>query len=414
MKKPKGKIPELLAPAGNFSKLKTALHFGADAVYAAGKDFSLRAKSDNFTEAELSEAVAYTHALGKKIYIACNVFAKNKDFPALKPYLMHLHKIGVDAVIVSDPGMVLLCRETVPELNIHLSTQANTCNFKSVEFWKKQGVKRVVLARELCLDEVREIAEYTRDMETEIFVHGAMCVSYSGRCLLSNYLADRDSNRGDCVQACRWKYVVHEVSRSENPLEMQEDSRGTYLLNSKDLNLLPILDRVVSTGVNSLKIEGRMKSEYYVASVVNAYRRALDGLKTQEGGYVADAALLRELEKTSHRQYTSAFAEGENAETICYETSLPKQEYKFIATVLGYDKQKGMLKVEMRNRFRVGDTLEALSPRSVLNRKIRVERMTDEAGIEITDAKLVQQVLYISTPVELEPLDILRAEAEQV
>ena len=245
---------ELLAPAGNFSKLKTALYYGADAVYVGGKNFSLRAYSDNFSNDELKEAVEYTHALSKKLYVTVNIYAKNADFKELESYLPFLESIGVDGVIVSDPGIIYLSKKVAPNLEIHLSTQANTQNKMSSKFWEEQGVKRIVLARELSLNEIKDISQSLNGTEIEAFIHGAMCISYSGRCLLSGYLTGRDGNRGECVQACRWNYAVKEVGKDGNYYPIEEDERGTYILNSKDLNLLDYIGEMISAGVNSFKI----------------------------------------------------------------------------------------------------------------------------------------------------------------
>ncbi len=402
------KMVELLAPAGSREKLNTALHFGADAVYVGGSNFGLRAYADNFDEAAMKSAVDYAHGLGKKVYVTCNVFARNSDFAPFKEYLACLKKIGADAVIVTDTGLVSKTLEWQPDMEVHLSTQANTTNGHTVAFWAKQGVKRVVLARELSLDEIKEIKDIVGDsVELETFVHGAMCISYSGRCLLSNYLTGRDSNRGECVQACRWEYKIAEASRTENPLTLVEDEHGSYILNSRDLNMIGHVKELAEAGIDSFKIEGRMKSEYYVGSVVNVYRRALDAYYADTENYVLPSELLRELDKTSHRGYTTGFYfKGEN--NICIETSKPVCDYKFMARALGYDEEKKLLVLEQRNRFKVGDELEVLSPGENFNKKIKIEKMFDEEGNFVDDAKIVQQKLYVPTDVKLSENDILR------
>ena len=298
---------ELLAPAGDFEKLKTALYFGADAVYLGGKEFSLRAFADNFTEEELAAAVACAHGQGRKVYVTVNIFARNADFARLGRYFAFLQEIGADAALVTDAGALACARSAAPRLPLHLSTQANTTNKYAAKFWQEQGVSRVVLARELSLAEIAEIHAFCPDLELEAFVHGAMCISYSGRCLLSNYLDGRDSNRGACVQACRWRYTL-QPEGGRLPLAAEEDGRGTYLFNSKDLNMLPYLSELAEAGVCSFKIEGRMKSRYYLANTVNAYRRALGGAPLP--------AMEEELEKCAHRAFTAAYAFGENAETV--------------------------------------------------------------------------------------------------
>ena len=395
---------ELLAPAGDLKKLNTAVHFGADAAYFAGKKFGLRAFAGNFDNEQLRRAFELLHKNGKKGYVTMNIFADNADFNDLGDYVKYLKEIGTDALIISDPGVIAFVKEVCPEMEIHLSTQANTTNKYAVKFWRDMGVKRVVLARELSLDKIKEIADFVGDtVELEAFVHGAMCISYSGRCLLSSYLTDRDSNRGECVQACRWEYAIAERSRlgTGKTLTMQEDERGTYILNSKDMNTMPILDKIIDAGVKSLKIEGRMKTEYYVGSVVNAYRRRLDDIYA---GRPYDKYLNEELDKVNHREYTTGFYLG-TAEQ-CYYTSKPENPYSFAALVLGYDEKRGFLEAEMRNRFRKGDILEAVSVNGY--KTIKADYIEDENGNEVADCKIVQQKLFIKTDVKLEKYDMLR------
>lgn len=389
---------ELLAPAGSLEKLKVAFLYGADAVYVGGKNFSLRQYADNFTAEELAEGIDYAHERQKKVYVAVNIFAKNADFPEAEKYFKFLERIGTDAVLITDPGLIALCKKTAPGLEIHLSTQANTLNKYSVRFWAEQGVKRVVLARELGYEEIKEIAEYNPDVEIECFVHGAMCVSYSGRCLLSNYLSERNANRGECVQACRWRYELTAYGRDGDKLELTEDERGAYILNSRDLNLLKELNKLSEAGVKSFKIEGRMKTVYYLATVVNAYRRAMDGGDLN----VSEA----ELTKINHRAYTKAYFYGENDKTLNYDEGQEQGEYEFAAWVIGYD--DGTALVEMRNRFAVGDELEVLSPGDSFLKKFVVGDMTDEDNVPVADAKLVQQRLKIAVPFRLYAGDILR------
>lgn len=389
---------ELLAPAGSLEKLKVAFLYGADAVYVGGKNFSLRQYADNFTAEELAEGIDYAHERQKKVYVAVNIFAKNADFPEAEKYFKFLERIGADAVLITDPGLIALCKKTAPGLEIHLSTQANTLNKYAVRFWAEQGVKRVVLARELGYEEIKEITEYNPDVEIECFVHGAMCVSYSGRCLLSNYLSERNANRGECVQACRWRYELTAYGRDGDKLELTEDERGAYILNSRDLNLLKELNKLSEAGVKSFKIEGRMKTVYYLATVVNAYRRAMDGgdINVSE----------TELTKINHRAYTKAYFYGENDKTLNYDEGQEQGEYEFAAWVIGYD--DGTALVEMRNRFAVGDELEVLSPGDSFLKKFVVGNMTDEDNVPVTDAKLVQQRLKIAVPFRLYAGDILR------
>lgn len=388
---------ELLAPAGTFLKLKTAFKFGADAVYFAGKKFGLRAFAGNFEDDEIEKAVNYAHSLNKKVYITVNILAHEADFDGLKEYIEYLDKIGVDAVIVADVGIIKLIRDVAPNLDIHVSTQANVTNSYSAKFFKDMGVKRIVLARELSIEEIKKIHDAVPDMELEAFVHGAMCISYSGRCLLSNYFTGRDSNRGACVQACRWEYTITEKSRQGQQFPIEEDERGTYILNSKDLCMIKHLKELEEAGVCSFKIEGRMKSEYYVACTVNAYRRAINGEDVD----------ISELEKSSHRLFTTGFYFGEK-DKECFTSSSPVQTHEFMALVLE-DAKDGYVKIEQRNRFKVGDTLEVLSPDENFNKKIKVTEIKNLKGELIDDAKKVQEMLLLKTDLHLKEGDILRA-----
>lgn len=395
---------ELLAPAGNMEKLKVAFRYGADACYLAGKKFGLRAFSGNFDENELQEAVEYAHAMNKKIYVTVNILAHNNDFDGMTEYLQFLEKIHVDAIIVSDLGIISLAKKYAPNLDIHVSTQANITNKYSAKFMCDMGAKRLVLARELSVDEIKEIRAYIpNDVEIETFIHGAMCISYSGRCLLSNYLTNRDSNRGACVQACRFEYTICEKSRNGEHYEIQEDEKGTYILNSKDLCMIEYIDKLSDAGVTSFKIEGRMKSPYYVATVVNAYRRVIDDYNQ---GKPFNNVLIEELEKTSHRRYTTGFYFGAKDKEYI-ESSMPIQTHEFMA-IVKEDACDGYVKIEMRNRFKVGDELEVLSPNKTFNEKIIVSEMHDEKNNDVQDASLVQQVLYIKTDLDLKTGDILR------
>lgn len=397
---------ELLAPSGDFNKLKTALHFGADAVYVGGANYGLRQKAVNFTDDELIQAVEYCHARAKRIYVTCNIVAHNEDFNGLKEYLIFLDDIGVDGLIIADMGIFALARSVVKRTELHVSTQANVTNKYTAMEWVKAGAKRIVLARELSINEIKEIRDYLpQEISLEAFVHGAMCISHSGRCLLSNFLTKRDGNRGACVQACRWEYAIHEVNRPNNPMTISEDGRGTYIMNSKDLNMLPHIKDLIDAGVESFKIEGRMKSEYYVATVVNAYRQAIDAVMRGESDLTD---FETELYKTKRRQFTTGFYYGEN-DSVSLEESQSNGEYEFAAAVLGYDKENGCIQVEQRNRFKVGDELQILSANPEnLNKTILISEMSDSECNEVTDAKLVQQILTIPCDIELEPLDILR------
>lgn len=399
--------PELLAPAGNFSKLKTAVYYGADAVYIGGKSFSLRALSDNFTDEEIARAVEYAHGKNVKVYVTVNIFAKNSDFDKAKEYFKFLYSVGVDAVLITDIGLIDLCKEVAPKLPIHLSTQANTLNKYALRAWKNYGLERVVLARELSLAEIAEIREFVPDIELEAFAHGAMCISYSGRCLLSNYLNGRDSNRGECVQACRWSYELREKNKGGEYYPIEEDERGSYILNSKDLNMISHVDEMVKAGVVSLKIEGRMKSEYYLATVINAYRRAIDEYCKIGDKYKENQMFYDELIKTSHRAFTTAYTLGDNRDTVNYSDSQSVGEKQFIAVVTK-GTAGGYTEIEMRNRFKKSDVLEILSPSDNFNKTFVVNEMYDEDGNEIVDAKIVQQKIRIKCEYDLREGDILR------
>lgn len=405
----KSKTIELLAPAGDMEKLKTAVHFGADAVYFAGKNYGLRAFGTNFENTTIAETMDYLHRHKKRGYVTLNVYARHNDFDGLKDYVQSLVDAKVDAVIISDLGIFSFVREHFPNLEIHVSTQANTTNAYAAKMWQKLGAKRVVLARELDINEIENISKSNPNLDIEAFVHGAMCISYSGRCLLSNYLTNRDSNHGECVQACRWKYSVTEESRPDDKFELQEDDRGTYIFNSKDLCLIDYVDKISEAGVNSFKIEGRMKSPYYVATVINAYRRAIDHMlecKKQGKKYTIPENIKNELTKASHRKYTTGFMFSDGKPTQNYETSIQEQDSKFMAIV--QDVKPGKILVEQRNKFSVGDNLEILSPSSIFGKVLKVEKMEDENETPVLEAKAVQQKLWIYTDLPFEIGDILR------
>lgn len=398
---------ELLMPAGNLKKLKTAFHFGADAVYIGGKAFSLRAFADNFTNEEIVDATNYAHSLGKKVYVTVNIFARNADLENAKSYFEFLQSANVDAVLISDIGLVSLCKEVAPNLTVHLSTQANTTNLLAVKFWQSIGVKRVVLARELSLDEVLEIHNAVPDMELEAFVHGAMCMSYSGRCLLSTYFANRSANRGACIQPCRWGYRITETERhASKPLDIEQDERMTYFMNSRDLRLLRHIPEIAKSGIVSLKVEGRMKSEFYVATVANAYRKAIDEyLATGKIEHADEYDAL--LETVAHRTYTDAYFDGDNLDTVCLDEGQSPEKYVFTAVVQNF--ANGVATVEMRNRFRTGDVVTVLSPNAdIAYKSFTIGAIVDTVQNTVTDdAKYVQRIYTIDCPYALEQGDIL-------
>ena len=397
---------EVLAPVGDYERLVTAIHFGADAVYFAGKKFGLRAFASNFDEEEIKKVVEYCHKNGVKAYVTVNILAHNSDFVGLVDYLKYLDSVGVDGVIVSDLGIAHLVKENT-SLELHVSTQANVTNKEAAKMWVKIGAKRLVLARELSISEIKEIHDAVGDdIDIECFCHGAMCISYSGRCLLSNYFVGRDSNKGACAQPCRWGYTIHsENKQNDVPGEfpISEDERGTYILNSKDMCLIEHIKELVEAGITSFKIEGRMKTPYYVATTVNAYKRAIcDYLNNKKPAF----NYVEELEKTSHRLFTTGFYFGAYDKTNL-ESATPVQSHDFIGIVLE-DSKDGKVLVEMRNKFVKGDQLEILSPGESFNKTFTVNRVEDEDGEVLEIINKVQSKVYIYTDETLLKNDILR------
>lgn len=401
------KKPELLAPAGNMEKLKMALLYGADAVYLGGKAFGLRAFGGNFTNEELQEAVDFAHKLGKKIYVTVNIFPHNSDIAKLPAYLTFLNEIKVDAILVADLGVFTLAKEYAPDVELHISTQANNTNWAAVNAWGELGASRVVLAREMSLEEIKEIREKC-SVELEMFVHGAMCISYSGRCLMSNYLTGRDANRGSCAQPCRWNYALVEEKRPGQYFPVLEDERGTYIFNSKDMCLLPYLPDVIASGVDSLKIEGRMKSVHYAASVVKAYREAIDSYFAAPEQFEVKKEWVEELDKVSHRAYTTGFYYGRPTEKDqIYGTSSYTQTSDFVGLVLDYDEKTGFATVEQRNNMKVGQEIEIFQPHLAGYRQI-LQEMYNYEGEAIQVAPHPQQIVKIRMDKPVEPYGILR------
>ena len=396
---------ELLSPAGDFEKLMTAIHFGCDAVYFAGKRFGLRAFSDNFDDDEIIKAIKYAHDHNVKVYITVNILAHNDDFNGLLDYLKFLDQIKADGVIVSDLGIAKLVLDNT-DLELHVSTQANITNLYSAKVWQNMGAKRLVLARELNLKEIYNIKkELNNDIDIETFVHGAMCISYSGRCLLSNYLTGRDSNKGACAQPCRWNYAlgIKDDKDDISYYPIQEDNKGTYILNSKDLCLINNIKDLYDAGINSFKIEGRMKSNYYVATITNAYRRAIDDFYNNKE---SNFDYISELQKTSNREFTTGFYFDSDQKTNTL-TSKVSQTYMYIAVVLDFLDNNYLL-VEHRNKFKLGDTLEVLSPDENFNKTFKVEEILDLNKNKIEEVKKIKQQVYIKCPYKLHKLDILR------
>lgn len=387
--------PELLAPAGNIEKGKMALLYGADAVYLGGTHFGLRAFASNFDLPTLQQMVDFAHGLQKKVYVTVNIIPHNEDLEGLPAYLLELEKIGVDALIISDLGAWRVARKTVPNMPLHVSTQANTCNWAAVEAWQDMGAERVVLARELSIKNIKEIKEKT-GVELEVFVHGAMCISHSGRCLLSNYMAGRDANKGACVQACRWKYNLMEETRPGEYFPVVEDERGTYIFNSKDLCLLDYIPELIQAGVDSFKIEGRMKSMHYVASVVNAYRMAIDAYCAAPEKYSVQQAWREELCKVSHRSYTNGFIEGTTSkDSQVYSTSSYEQTHDFVGLTQGYDDECKRLLIEQRNNIKRDEAIEILQPNGQLV-YLTLKDMQNDKGEAIEVAPHPRQLISIS------------------
>lgn len=401
---------ELLAPAGNIEKLKFAINYGADAVYLGGKVFGLRAFAGNFTLNEIDAGVRYAHKRNKKVYLTMNIFPRNEDFKGINTYLSQIQEIGVDALIIADPGIIYYVRENFPDFEIHLSTQANCTNYQSALFWKKQGIKRVVLARELNINEVREIKDKT-EMEIENFIHGAMCISYSGRCLLSNYMAGRDSNRGECAQSCRWSYNLVEEKRPGKYYPIEEDERGTYIFNSQDLCLFDHLNKLIEAGSDSLKIEGRMKSIYYVSTIVRAYRKLLDNYYDPQEDF--DVNYWRnELDKVSHRPYTSGFYFDEmDKESAFTDSSSYIQPYDFTGQVLEYDPINKMAVIEQRNNFKIGDKMEIFGPEGE-DFSFIINEIYSENGFPMDVVATPKTIVKIPVPQPVRAMDLMRREAE--
>lgn len=397
--------PELLAPAGNYEKLEIAIHYGADAVYLAGKDFSLRNFSGNFTDEELEAAVSLAARHRVKVYLACNIYSRNFEDKPLEKYLEKVGRIKPDAIIISDPGIIYMARRIIPEIDIHLSTQANTTNLNATRFWHELGVKRVNLARELSLDEIRQICEQS-PLETEVFVHGAMCVSYSGRCLLSSFLSGRDSNRGLCSHPCRWKYSVVEEMRPNEFHPVMEDNRGAYIFNSKDLCMIEHVPELVKAGITSLKIEGRMKGINYLASVVKSYRSAIDAYHNNPDGYRLEPDWQRELYQVFHREYCTGFyfKQPDNA-LFNYQNIHQGKIHSFIGKVLGTNAD-GSCRVAVRNKLCRNDKIEIISPTGSPKVAI-VDRMTDSEGT-LLDQAHPNTTVNIATDIRCQPNDIVR------
>lgn len=406
---------ELLAPAGDLMKLKFAILYGADACYIGGQIFGMREKAKNFSLEDMKEGVEFAHERGKKVYITLNIIPHNDDLIHLEAYLKDIKEIGFDAVIVSDPGTLMYIKEYAPEMEVHLSTQANNTNFMSAKFWHNQGISRVILARELSFAEIKDITEKTPDsLELEAFVHGAMCISYSGRCLLSNYMTDRDANRGSCAHACRWKYKLVEEKRPEEQYPVVETEDGTFFFNSKDLCMIEFIPELIESGLSSLKIEGRMKSVYYVANIVRVYREAIDLYYKDPAKFKYNPDWLTEIQKASHRKFTTGFYyQKPTSEDQLYTSSSYDRYYNFTGIVLDYDEVSGYATIEQRNKLSVGDEIEIMQPdyRGFIQ---TVSELIDHNNRSVETVPHAQQVFKTKMKQPVKAYDIIRMRKDEI
>lgn len=400
---------ELLIPASSLEVLKIAVMFGADAVYIGGEAFGLRAKAKNFSPEEMKEGIEFAHEHGVKVYVTANILAHNYDLEGARAYFKELKEMKPDGLIIADPGMFTLAKEICPEIDVHISTQANNTNYETYRFWEKLGATRVVSARELSIKEIKEIREHISDkMEIETFVHGAMCISYSGRCLLSNYFTGRDANQGACTHPCRWKYAVVEESRPGEYLPVYENERGTYIFNSKDLCMIEHIPDLIDAGIDSLKIEGRMKTALYVATVARTYRKALDDYAESPEKYEANMPwYLDQISNCTYRQFTTGFFYGKpTEETQIYDSNTYVKEYTYLG-IVGERNEKGWYKTEQRNKFSVGEMIEVMKPDG-RNEEVTVKAIYDEDGNPMESCPHPKQTLYIDLGMDLDQYDILR------
>ena len=406
--------PELLVPASSLEVLKIAVIFGADAVYIGGEAFGLRAKAKNFSNEEIREGIAFAHEHGVKVYITANILAHNYDLEGVRNYFSELKEIKPDALIISDPGVFTIAKEICPEIEIHISTQANNTNYGTYRFWYQQGAKRVVSARELSLREIREIREHIpEDMEIETFIHGAMCISYSGRCLLSNFFTGRDANHGACTHPCRWKYSIVEETRPGEYMPVYENERGTYIFNSKDLCMIEHRPELMEAGIDSFKIEGRMKTALYVATVARTYRKAIDDYQKDPKLYEQNMDWYREqISNCTYRQFTTGFFFGKPDETAqIYDSNTYLKEYTYLG-IVGEPDENGRYRIEQRNKFSIGEVIEVMKPNGE-NHVVTVQKIFNEEGEEMESAPHPKQVLYIDLGEKLELYDILRRKEEE-
>lgn len=408
------KKPELLVPASSLEVLRIAVIFGADAVYIGGEAFGLRAKARNFSMEEMKEGIEFAHARGVKVYVTANILAHNEDLSGVRAYFEELRSIGPDALIIADPAVFMIAKEVCPEIERHISTQANNTNYGTYNFWHDLGAKRVVSARELSLEEIREIrANIPDDLEIETFIHGAMCISYSGRCLLSNYFTGRDANRGACTHPCRWKYSIVEEQRPGQYLPVYENERGTYIFNSKDLCMIEHMDDILNVGIDSLKIEGRMKTALYVATVARTYRKAIDDYLESPDKYRENMPWYQEqISNCTYRQFTTGFFYGKPSEDAqIYDNNTYVKEYTYLGYVEAVTEQ-GMGQITQRNKFSVGETIEVMKPDGS-NLEVTVKGILDEEGKAVESAPHPKQRLYVDLGIELEEYDLLRRQEDR-
>ena len=404
---------ELLVPASSLEVLKIAVIFGADAVYIGGEAFGLRAKAKNFTMEEMAEGIAFAHKYGVKVYVTANILAHNADLKGAEEYFTELKEIKPDALIIADPAIFMIAKEVCPEIERHISTQANNTNYGTFKFWYEQGAKRVVTARELSLKEIKEIREnIPEDMDIETFIHGAMCISYSGRCLLSNYFTGRDANKGACTHPCRWKYSVMEEKRPGEYFPVYENERGTYIFNSKDLCMIEHIPDLIDAGIDSYKIEGRMKTALYVATVARTYRKAIDDYLESPEKYKENMPwYLDQISNCTYRQFTTGFFYGKpSEETQIYDNNTYQKGYTYLG-IVGEKNETGMYRIEQRNKFSVGETIEIMKPNGE-NISATVLRMIDEEGKEMQSCPHPMLVFYVDLGMELDEYDILRRQEE--
>ena len=405
---------ELLVPASSLEVLKIAVIFGADAVYIGGEVFGLRAKAKNFSMEDMAEGIAFAHEHGVRVYVTANILAHNQDLSGVREYFEELKKIGPDALIIADPAVFMIAKEVCPEIERHISTQANNTNYGTYQFWWGQGAARVVSARELSLTEIKDIRNnIPKEMEIETFIHGAMCISYSGRCLLSNYFTGRDANQGACTHPCRWKYAVVEEKRPGEYLPVYENERGTYIFNSKDLCMIEHIPELIDAGIDSFKIEGRMKTALYVATVARTYRKAIDDYLESPDKYKQNMPwYLDQISNCTYRQFTTGFFFGKPSdESQIYDNNTYVKEYTYLG-IVGECNEEGLYRIEQRNKFSIGEQIEVMKPNGD-NLSVTVQRIVDEAGNDMESAPHPQQVLFIDLGQPLEAFDILRRSEQE-